>query len=368
MKNTMNREDKQDEKYMRLALELAAKGLGRTSPNPCVGAVIVKNNKIIGKGGHEKCGLPHAEANALNSVTENARGATIYVSLEPCSHLNKLTPPCTQAIISAGIRRVVIAMLDPNPQVNGVEELRKHGMVVKTGVLEKEAVELNKAFTKAITTSLPYVLVKTAMSADGKIACNSDVSHGLSSPEFLELVHKLRNEYDCILVGIGTVLQDDPRLTCRMKNGRDPLRVILDSLLRIPLNARVLADNNVLIACTTQANKRKKKILEKKGVLVKEFGKKQVNLRQLLKWLAASGKNSVLVEGGSEVNASFLEEKLVDEIMLAIAPKLIGGEKAKGPFGGKGINRINNAIPLYGTSIKQIGPDFILNARLVFKR
>ncbi len=364
----MNIKNKEDEKYMRLALALAAKGLGRTSPNPCVGAVIVKNKRIIGKGWHKKRGQAHAEVNALNSATQDASGATLYVNLEPCSHLNKLTPPCTQAIIRAGIKRVVIAQNDPNPQVNGVEELKKHGIGVKTGVLEKEAIELNKAFTKAITKSLPYVLIKTAMSADGKIACNTGESRGLSSPEALEFVHKLRNEYDCILVGIGTVLQDDPRLTCRMPGGRNPLRVILDSRLSIPLNARVLADQNVVIACTSAASKVKKKALQKKGIAVEEFGKKQVNLRQLLKWLAARGKNSVLVEGGSEVNASFLEEKLVDEIMLVIAPKLIGGEKAKGAFGGIGINRINNAIPLERGSVKQIGSDFVLTAYPVFQR
>lgn len=343
-----------DYKYMALALELAQKG--RPSPNPLVGAVVVKDGKIIGKGYHTKAGEPHAEVNALQGI--NAEGATLYVNLEPCSHYGK-TPPCTELIVKSGITRVVCAMEDPNPLVRGIEELRDNKITVDVGVLEKEAHTLNEKFVKYITTGTPFVTIKCAVSLDGKICCNSGDSKWITSEESREYARRLRGEYDAILVGINTVLQDNPGL--RAEKGKDPVRIILDSTLRIPLNAKVLSDSNVIIATTKRYNKKKKDELEGKA-LIGVCGTDKVDLKELMKKLGTHGITSVFIEGGSEVNASAVKEKIVDKFVFFVAPKLITGERAKTPIGGHGVETMSEAVLLKDLTVKQLHEDILIEA------
>lgn len=342
-------------RYMALAIRLAMKG--SPSPNPFVGAVLVKNKRVISTGYHRKAGAPHAEINALKKG--NAKGATLYVNLEPCSHYGK-TGPCTKAIIEAGVKKVVIGMEDPNQLVKGIEELRKRGIKVEVGIMEKEAKRLNEVFIKYIKTGLPFVVLKTAMSLDGKIACNNGKSKWITNSKSRKYVHELRDRYDAILVGIETVLKDNPRLTCRIKGGRDPLRVILDSRLRIPSNSNALKDSNVIIATTKNHSKRKRKLLERKGINVLVAGERKVNLKKLMRKLGKGGITSVVIEGGSEVNASALKEGIVDKVLFFISPKLITGRSALSPVGGDGISGMNKAIRLEDVSIRRFGEDMLV--------
>ncbi len=343
-----------DRKYMALALKLAEKG--RPSPNPKVGAVVVKNGKIIGKGYHKRAGEPHAEVNALQGI--NAEGATLYVNLEPCSHYGK-TPPCTDLIIASGITRVVCAMKDPNPQVHGIKALREHGIEVEVGLMGKEARKINEKFIKYITENTPFVTLKCAMSLDGKIACNSGDSKWITNEKSREYARRLRGEYDAILVGINTVLEDDPGL--KAENGKDPLRVILDSTLRAPVNAKVLSDSNILIATTERYDKKKRKILKKKASIW-VCGTERVDLKELIKMLGKKGITSILIEGGSEVHASAVKEKIVDKFLFFVAPKLITGRNAKGPIGGEGIETMNEVILLKNCELKKFGGDILIEA------
>ena len=339
---------------MALALKLAERG--RPSPNPKVGAVVVKNGKIIGKGYHKRAGGPHAEVNALQGI--NAEGATLYVNLEPCSHYGK-TPPCTDLIVASGITRVVCAMKDPNPQVHGIKVLREHGINVEVGLMDGEARKINEKFIKYITENTPFVTLKCAMSLDGKIACNSGDSKWITNEKSREYTHRLRGEYDAILVGINTVLEDDPGL--KAKNGKDPLRVILDSTLRTPADAKVLSDSNILIATTEGYDKKKREILKKKA-RIWVCGTERVDLKELIKMLGKKGVTSVLIEGGSEVHASAVKEKIVDKFLFFIAPKLITGRNAKGPIGGEGIETMEEAILLKDLTIKRFGEDILIEA------
>lgn len=356
-----------DERYMKLALRLAKKAKGRTSPNPMVGAVIVHNGQIVGIGYHQKAGTPHAEIHAIASAGNKAKGATIYVNLEPCSHFGR-TGPCTQAIIEAGISRVVMAMLDPNPLVNGKgkEILEKHGIEVKSGVLEKEARELNEVFIKYITTGLPFVIMKYAMSLDGKIATVSGQSKWISSEESRNMVHRIRNEVDAVLVGIGTVIKDDPSLTTRLpgRSGRDPIRIVLDSNARIPSNSKVLnvqSNAKTIIAVTKNAPLDKVSELKKYAEVLTVADKKgRIDLQDLMSKLGNMQITSVLIEGGSEVNASALDQCIVDKIMIFIAPKIIGGRNAIGPIGGDGISEISSAIKVDNLSVSRIGEDILI--------
>jgi diaminohydroxyphosphoribosylaminopyrimidine deaminase/5-amino-6-(5-phosphoribosylamino)uracil reductase len=344
----------EDTKYMQLALNLAKKG--RTSPNPLVGAVVVLNGEIIGKGCHKKAGAPHAEVNALRGIT--AEGATLYVNLEPCSHYGK-TPPCTELIIKSGIKRVVCAMEDPNPLVHGIEELQNHGINVKTGVLEEKARKLNEKFIKYTKTELPFVTVKCAVSLDGKICCNTGDSKWITSDRARKYARELRGEYDAILVGINTVLQDDPGL--RAEKGDDPLRIILDSTLKIPVNATVLSDPHVIVVTTERYNREKREQIEKKGKIW-ICGTEKVDLRQLMQNLGEKGITSVLIEGGSEVSASAVRERIVDKFYFFIAPKLITGRNVKGPLGGEGIDMMSAAIRLKDLTVRRIGEDILIEA------
>ena len=352
-----------DKEYMRLALKLAIKAIGRTSPNPLVGAVIVKNDRIVGKGYHKRAGKPHAEINALNMAGERARGATLYLNLEPCAHFGR-TPPCTKRIISSGIKKVVAAMIDPNPLNcgRGVKELRRAGVKVKTGVLEEEAKRVNESYVKYITTKRPFVILKTAMSLDGKIATRTGDSKWITNERSRKYLHRLRREVDAVLVGIETVLRDDPRLTSRIL-ARNPLRVVVDNRARIPLGAKVLNREAPTIVATTKfASKRKIEALRKKGarVLVIKDRDEKVDLKELLKRLGKLEIVSLLVEGGGRINASFLENSLVDKVLFFVAPKIIGGEEAITPVEGEGIERIKDAIELRDISIKRLGEDVLV--------
>lgn len=353
---------------MRRALELAARARGRTSPNPMVGAVIVKDGGIVGEGYHQKPGTPHAEIHALEDAQEQAKGAKLYVTLEPCCHWGR-TPPCTKAIIQAGISSVVMAMLDPFPQVSGKGkvELEGHDITVQSGLLEAEARKLNEAYIKYVTTQMPFVILKTAMSLDGKIATSTGESKWITSALSRQKVHEIRDEVDAILVGIGTVERDNPSLTTRLKDkqGKDPIRIIVDSKGRISPEARVLnlrSPAPTFIATTEQAPPEKIEQLRARNaeVIVTPELEEKVCLKTLMKKLAAREIASVLIEGGGEINASALKEGIVDKVMAFIAPKLIGGKTAPGPIGGMGIEQLSNAVQLREIQVSQIGEDMLV--------
>lgn len=329
---------KADERFMRLCLSLAKNGEGRVSPNPLVGAVVVRGGRIIGEGFHERFGGPHAEVNALRGI--DARGATLYVSLEPCSHGGgtKKTPPCSPLVISSGVSRVVIATEDPNPRVSGrgISQLRKAGLQVESGLLSREAQEQNEAFFRFMKTGRPFVLAKLAQSANGKIGIAGKSRVWLSGKKFDAYCHLLRNRCDSILVGINTVLADDPRLTCRMQGGRNPARIILDSHLRIPLSARVLRnakkDRVIIAASESHDGKKAEKLLEM-GAEIFVCGKESASLPSLLCELPNQGIYSVLIEGGAKTVASALKTKVVDKAVVAVSRKKITEQDAiSSPF------------------------------------
>ena len=352
--------------FMHEAIALARKGSFRVSPNPKVGCVLVKKGKIISRGSHQHFGGLHAEINALREAGVRAKGSTMYINLEPCRHYGK-TPPCTEAIIEAGVKEVVVGMVDPNPLVNGkgLKELKAKGIRIKLGVLKEECAKLNEPYIKYITQGLPFIILKSAMSLDGKIATPSGDSKWISSEASRKYVKTLRSQVDAILVGIDTVLQDNPGLLSSHSEKR-PIRVILDSHLRIPLDARVLNSRAPTIV-VTQKGVDKKRIgnLEARGVEVlqipkwKKHPRRGLDLKFLMKKLAKRGVASILIEGGGKVNASALEMGLVDKVIFFIAPKIIGGENAITPVEGKGIDRIGEAIKLKNTKIKRFGEDIL---------
>lgn len=354
--------------FMKLALGLASKGKGLTSPNPMVGAVIVKNKKIIGKGFHSKSGFSHAEIIALESAKEKANGSTLFINLEPCVHFGK-TPPCCDEVIKSGIKKVVIGMKDPNPLVNGkgINKLRRRGIEVEVGIMEKEARELNEAFIKSIKTKMPFVIMKSAMSLDGRIATKSGNSKWITGEESRRFVQKLRAEVDGIMVGIGTVLKDDPRLTLRTeKTERNfPAKIVVDSSLKIPITAKLFSSKpevKVIIATTNKASRRKIESLRKTGVEViqTEADKGKVNLKKLMKELYKKGIISILLEGGSELNASAIKKGIVDKVFCFYAPILLGGKDAKGFIGGEGVDRIQDAKKIDVREVKRVGKDVLV--------
>ncbi|MFT9493952.1 bifunctional diaminohydroxyphosphoribosylaminopyrimidine deaminase/5-amino-6-(5-phosphoribosylamino)uracil reductase RibD [Anaerosolibacter sp.] len=359
-------------KYMHRALLLARKGVGYTRPNPLVGAVIVKEDRIIGEGYHGIYGGPHAEINAFNNATEDVRGATMYVTLEPCSHYGK-TPPCAHAIVEKGINKVVVAMVDPNPLVagRGVDILKSNGIEVITGILEDEAKTLNEVFIKYITRGLPFCLLKTAMTLDGKIAAHTGDSRWITNKKSRGYVHELRHQYAGIMVGIGTVLADDPMLTTRLENGIgiDPVRIIVDSHGRIPLESRVLhlsSSAKTLIATTDQIPKEKLLALQSLGaeVILLPSIQGQVSLPDLTKALGERKLDSILLEGGSTLNYAALEAGIVDKVMAFISPKLLGGAHAKTPIGGQGKSLVRDAIQLKNISIHRFDEDILIEGYL----
>jgi diaminohydroxyphosphoribosylaminopyrimidine deaminase / 5-amino-6-(5-phosphoribosylamino)uracil reductase len=357
-----------DIKYMQRALELAKKGAGYTNPNPLVGAVIVKDGRIIGEGYHKVYGSHHAEVNAFLNATEDVRGATMYVTLEPCSHYGK-TPPCAKAIVEKGIKKVVVGLKDPNPLVagKGVKILEEAGVEVVTGILEEEGRKLNEIFLKYITTKLPFCIMKTAMTLDGKIATHTNASKWITGELSRKYVHELRHRVAGIMVGIGTVLADDPSLTTRLEDGSgsDPTRIIVDSSARIPLEAKVLnlkSDKKTIIAVTEKADKAKLGALEEKGAEIIQTPSKngKVDLSLLMKELGERKIDSILLEGGSDLNYSALEEGVVDKVNAFIAPKIIGGNTAKTPVGGQGKASMQEAINLKGIDIYRFRDDIMI--------
>ncbi|MGX5576167.1 bifunctional diaminohydroxyphosphoribosylaminopyrimidine deaminase/5-amino-6-(5-phosphoribosylamino)uracil reductase RibD [Bacillus toyonensis] len=352
----------QHEFYMQVALKNARAMSGQTAPNPLVGSVIVNDNRIVGIGAHMKAGEPHAEIHAIRMAGEKARGGTIYVTLEPCSHYGR-TGPCAEAIVQAGIKRVVVAVLDPNPLVRGqgIKILRNAGIEVSIGMCEKESQKMNEVFNKYIVSKRPFVTLKSAVTLDGKIATSTSDSKWITSEETRKEVHLIRNENSAILVGVNTVLKDNPSLTTRIPNGKSPIRIILDSTLRIPMESKVVTDREASTWVFTTHNfaANKKNELEKLGVKIfVTSGKTHVNLFEMLDVLGKNFISSLLVEGGGEVNASFLEHKLIDKLVLYFAPKIIGGRTVSTFVGGIGIEKIKDAIEFRNITFTQIGTDF----------
>lgn len=361
---------KTDRDYMQLALDLAASALGNTNPNPVVGAVLVKNGVIVGTGLHRKAGEPHAEVHAFNMAGEHAEGATLYVTLEPCSHFGK-TPPCANLVVKSKVARVVVATRDPNPEVagRGIRLIEDAGIKVDVGVLEEEAIKLNERFIHNMLTSHPFVISKFAMTLDGKIATQNGHSKWITGEEARGHVHEIRNKVDAILVGIGTVIADDPQLTTRLKtgDGKNPIRVILDSQLRIPLEAKVLNTTEaktIIVTSTSNVDSEKAETLQEKGVTILFVEKKanRLNLEQMLDELYKLGITDILVEGGGEVNASFLREGLINKYLVYIAPKVLGGKNSKTPFLGEDLQSMDEAIELNFESYQQIGQDLYVVA------
>ena len=361
----------EDKIYMKRALALAKKGAGFVSPNPMVGAVIVKNGEIIGEGYHEKYGELHAERNALKNCKESPKGATLYVTLEPCCHYGK-TPPCTEAIIESGISRVVIGTLDVNPVVagKGAKILADNGVRVEVGVLEKECRKLNRIFNKYMTSKLPYVVMKYAMTADGKIATVSGESRWITGDAARENVHRLRKNLSGIMVGVSTVIADDPSLNCRLKEpSKDPVRIICDSHLKTPLDSNVVktARINQTIIATSSEDSRRISEYEKSGCKVINIpqGSNGIDLNFLMRELGNMGIDSILLEGGGTINYSALESKIVDEIHIHMAPKIFGGN-SKSPVEGAGISDINRAIKLNPIDTKWYGNDLVIENEVIY--
>lgn len=356
-------------KYMRRAIALAKKGEGRVNPNPMVGAVIVKEGRIIGEGYHPAWGELHAERNALACCSEPPEGATLYVTLEPCCHYGR-TPPCTEAILQAGIKKVVIGSCDPNPQVcgKGAAILRGAGIAVEEGLLKEECDEMNAVFFHYITTATPYLVMKYAMTADGKIATVTDASRWITGKAARQHVHGLRHKYSGIMVGIGTVLKDDPLLTCRLENGRNPVRIICDSRLRIPADSRICrtaGEVPTIVACAVRDTEKSAR-LEALGVRVltvpDEDGK--VSLPELMKELGRLGIDSILLEGGGLLNYSALKAGLAREVYAYVAPKIFGGAGAKTPVGGPGVLLPEESFPLTAPEITVLGNDLLLRYKI----
>lgn len=350
-----------DEFYMKRAIRLAARARGKTSPNPMVGAVLVKKNRIIAEDYHRKPGTLHAEALAILKAGDAARGSALYVNLEPCCHTDKRTPPCTRAIIHSGIRKVVIGMLDPNPRVSGkgMHELRHAGIDVQAGVLEEESRELNEVYVKFITSGTPFVILKIAMTLDGKIATPEGQSRWITGEKARREVHRLRSQVDAIMTAIGTVRADDPQLTARIRGAdKQPVRIIIDPDLEIPLNARLLQTppETVIVTGTTGD---KAKHLENSGIKILSYGKK-LGLPWLMAILAKQDIASVLIEGGSSLNAHALEEGIVDKVLFFIAPKIIGGKDSFPSVGGKTFRKLEEAYRIRDTKLRRVGEDFLI--------
>lgn len=358
----MSRVTDQDTRYLNLALQLAEKGLGRTFPNPLVGAVIVKNGRILGRGYHREVGASHAEVEALRRAGKSAKGGTLYVNLEPCNHVGR-TPPCTDSIIQAKIQRVVCCMRDPNPKVSGsgILRLRRSGIDVSVVGHVAEAELLNEGFLSFHRKGRPFVAIKFAASLDGKIATHSGDSKWITNKSARAYARALRSEYQAVLVGINTVLRDDPHLGVRINGRPDPLRVILDSTLKIPPWSKVLRDNNVLIFTTRRANQVKYKKLIDDGIQIVTCAGTSVSVQAVMKELAFREIVSVFVEGGGTVIGSFVDAKLVDKVYVFHAPLLVGGEAAKSAIGGKGASSIREALHLTHVTRRMFCDDMLIS-------
>ena len=372
LKEVLNMVRQEDIEYMRRAIELAERGVGFTNPNPMVGAVIVKGGKVIGEGWHERCGEWHAERNAFKNCKVSAEGATMYVTLEPCCHYGK-TPPCTEAIIEHGIARVVIGMEDPNPLVagKGIAFLREAGIEVVCGIEEEALREQNRVFLKYISTRLPWVALKAAMTLDGKIATRTGDSKWITGAEARAYVHELRHRFMAILVGIGTAVADDPLLNCRIEGRgvRQPIRVVVDSNARLSLESQLVQtaeEYRTIVAYTRFAPEERVKALREAGVemLLCEEKEGLVDVRNLLELLGQFGIDSILLEGGGNLNYTFLSEGLVDELYAFVAPKIVGGMSAKTPVEGTGVEKMADAINLELKNVLNIGDDVLLKLKV----
>ena len=347
------------------ALRLARRGLGRTSPNPAVGAVVVRGGRIVGRGFHRRAGGPHAEIFALRAAGRRARGATLYVTLEPCCHTGR-TGPCVERVLAAGVARVVVGSKDPNPRVRskGMARLRRGGVAVDCGLLEAECRELNADFEKFITTGLPFVVLKLAATLDGRIAAASGDARWVTGAAARRRVHEMRNRLDAVIVGSQTVLADDPELTCRIRGGRDPLRVVLDGRMRTPRSARVFRSHPQRTRLYTLADRSARaRALARSGVVVRRGGgDRPGSLRRVLADLARDGIKSVLIEGGGTLAARALRDGLVDRLALFLAPKLLGAE-GRPAIGALGLRRMTQAIALRDVTVERIGDDLLIDAR-----
>lgn len=360
-----------DEEYMKRAIELARQGEGFTSPNPLVGAVVVKHGKIIGEGYHARYGEAHAERNALKHCMETAKGGDLYVTLEPCCHYGK-QPPCVEAIVQAGIRRVFVGSDDPNPLVagKGIRYLRERGIVVETHVLKEECDRLNPIFFHYIQTQTPYVVMKYAMTMDGKIAAYTGASKWVTGEEARNEVQRERHRYRGIMVGVGTVLADDPMLNCRMPGGRNPVRIICDTHLRTPITAKVVATAReiptILAVCVPDEGKTRYQPYKEAGCQILEVPQKDghVDLLACMEKLGAMQIDSILLEGGGTLNWAALESGIVREVHAYVAPKLFGGALAKTPVEGEGVSDPSEAVRLNIRKIKQLGEDLLIESEV----
>lgn len=353
--------------FMRLALQLAKRAQGETSPNPIVGALVVKNGRIVGKGYHKKAGLPHAEIVALEDAGKRALGATLYVTLEPCAHFGR-TPPCVDEIIASGIKKVVIGMIDPNPLNNGkgISILRQHKIKVETGFLEDDLRRLNEVFIKYITKKMPFVTVKVAQSLDGKIATKGGDSKWITSDISRAYAHRMRKNYDAIVVGVNTVLRDNPRLNAWFSR-RQPVKVVIDSQLSITQDANIFSSPGEVIIITLpispgQETENRKILSNKAKILEVKEKSGQIDLKSTLRKLTQIGITNILVEGGGTLIGSLFDEGLVDKILFFISPKIIGGKDSISSVMGKGIARIDRAIKLRNIKFRRLGEDLLVEA------
>jgi diaminohydroxyphosphoribosylaminopyrimidine deaminase/5-amino-6-(5-phosphoribosylamino)uracil reductase len=357
-----------DEAYMRMALSLAERGRGWTSPNPMVGAVVVREGKVVGKGFHRAAGGPHAEVSALEEAGQDARGATLYVTLEPCNHTGR-TPPCTQAIMKSGIRRVVAGMKDPNPGVTGkgLDFLRGQGLEVLTGVCETECRRLNEIFVKYITTALPFVILKCAATLDGCIATRAGDSRWVTNQLSRQFVHGLRHAVDAIMVGIGTVVKDNPQLTTRLegRKGSDPMRIVLDTHLSIPPEAKLLhldSDSDTLLVTSPSVPQQKRSMFEGPGVrvLAVDCHEGHIDLKALVQRLGQMQITSLLIEGGSRVNGAAMRAGIVDKICMFFAPKICGGNDGVPICTGPGVDLMEKSMRLTDISVHRFEDDVMI--------
>jgi diaminohydroxyphosphoribosylaminopyrimidine deaminase/5-amino-6-(5-phosphoribosylamino)uracil reductase len=360
-----------EDQYMKRALGLARRGLGKTSPNPLVGAVIVRADKVIGEGYHHRYGGDHAEINALRNAREEVKDATIYITMEPCCRYERKVPSCLGMIIKSGVKRVVLGTLDPNTAVNGkgVQILDHSGIETRVGVLEEDCRRLNEVYFKYIRKSIPFITLKFAQTLDGRIATVTGSSQWISSNASLKLAHRFRSIHDAILVGIGTLLKDDPKLTVRLIKGRSPIRVIVDSKLRIPLDSKVLQEQHIaptIIGTTLRANKKKRVSLENMGIEVMEVAadnEGRVDLEDLLFKMGTRGIYSILVEGGSRIITSMLSKSLADKIVVVVSPKILG--KGIEAVGNLGISEIGHSVKLSPIKVYKKGVDLIVEAEIL---
>lgn len=364
-----------DEKYMRLAMQLAGNAIGRTSPNPLVGAVIVKDNRVVGCGWHRKAGTPHAEVHALNQAGELAQGADVYVTLEPCAHYGK-TPPCAKALVEAKVKNVYGGLLDVNPKVagKGFKILEDAGIHVEYGFLQDELRKQNEVFFKWIEHKKPFIVLKAAMTLDGKIATATGQSKWITNETSRAYGYKLRDIYDGIMVGINTVIEDNPMLTARVDGGKNPIRIVVDSNLKIDINANVVQDKSAktIVATTDKADKDKILKLQAQNVdviVVDKDENDKVDIEKLLDILGQQNIGqqnicSILVEGGATLSGSFVAKKLVDKVYFFIAPKIVGGKEAKTPVAGTGILNLQEALALKDIQIEKLEEDILIIGRV----